>query len=445
MAPIDDPDLNHSERRRALILGVVNGVLWSIGNGLTTGPAIYYQAQDLGSRGFELSLLLATPMLAGLFRLFSPEVIHWAGNSKRACVRSSIVSYLLLIGLPLVGVMAARFSPRVTLATMISLICAHQLLEFIASVALWTWLADLVPLKYRGRYFAVRQMFQLAVLIPTILLAGQYLDSSRALYGKTQPELLFRAYSVASGIGVLSLLASIVPLALMPATAALPPRRESWLRSMSAPFRDRRFARLLVFRTWFSFANGISQTAQNIYPKGVLGLGVRDLAIMRTVTQVGQMAASPLVGYVSDRVGNRPVIMVCQVFTTAAMLFFVFATREHPWILLGAWILFIAYVGHNICLPNLMLKLAPPDKSPYVAAHEALAGIFHAIATVLGGLLFDWLKASSAISGSPLSGIDYFAAMFWIGLVMRGFAIVLMGRVEEDAADGDANGNDELQ
>lgn len=92
-----------------------------------------------------------------------------------------------------------------------------------------------------------------------------------------------------------------------------------------------------------------------------------------------------------------------------------------------------------------MLKLAPPDKSPYVAAHEALAGIFHAIATVLGGLLFDWLKASSAISGSPLSGIDYFAAMFWIGLVMRGFAIVLMGRVEEDAADGDANGNDELQ
>ena len=40
---------------------------------------------------------------------------------------------------------------------------------------------------------------------------------------------------------------------------------------------------------------------------------------------------------------------------------------------MGAWLLFAAYVAHNICLPNLILKLAPDvEKSGYVAGYEAL-------------------------------------------------------------------------
>ena len=43
-------------RRRALELGHVNGTLWAIGNGLTTGPLVSYLAQDLHATGFALSL-----------------------------------------------------------------------------------------------------------------------------------------------------------------------------------------------------------------------------------------------------------------------------------------------------------------------------------------------------------------------------------------------------
>jgi hypothetical protein len=58
-----------------------------------------------------------------------------------------------------------------------------------------------------------------------------------------------------------------------------------------------------------------------------------------------------------------------------AMMFYLIASPTphwRAWLLLGAWALWSFYAGHNICLPNLALKLAPvPEKSPYVAAHEA--------------------------------------------------------------------------
>ncbi len=432
-----DTRLAPGERRRALRWGLANAVLWSIGNALTTGPLVYFLAQELGARGRQLSLLLATPMLAGLLRLFAPHFIRRAGSSKRACLKFLLASYVLMLGLPLVGVLPITVPRSAVLTIMIALICVHQLLEFIGSVALWTWLGDLVPTSIRGRYFGQRQLWQMAVLIPTILASGYFVDSWRTAYQKTRPDLLLLGYSITNGIGALCLLASLWPLWRMPAVGSVPePSGLTW-RGMLAPFANLRYARLLTFRGWLSIANGITQAAQAIFPKAILHLGVGDLAVMHTSMRIGQMTTSPLVGRWGDRYGNRPVLIICQVLVSAAMLFYLFATPKHPWILLGAWLLFTGYVGHNVCLPNLMLKLAPDgNRSPYVAAHEALSSVAHAVATVLGGELFDWLKVRLAESSSTAGALgikwDHFAVLFLAGFLARSLAVPLMAWVKEE-------------
>jgi len=73
-------------RRRALWLGIISGVVWAVGTGLTTGELIRYFAIDLGATGFEFGLILALPALAGLLRLVAPAVIRWTGSSKAACL-----------------------------------------------------------------------------------------------------------------------------------------------------------------------------------------------------------------------------------------------------------------------------------------------------------------------------------------------------------------------
>src|SRR5690606_74944 len=148
--------------------------------------------------------------------------------------------------------------------------------------------------------------------------------------------------------------------------------------------------RVIVFRGWLSFANGISQTVQNvIFPRYVLGFGVGPMSAFRVTTQVGQFAASRTVGRLSDRFGNRPVIVAGQALVSLSLVFYLLATPDPRWLLAGAWLLFAAYVAHNISLPNLTLKLAPDAERPgYVAAGEAIGSLLHATSTVAGGVWF---------------------------------------------------------
>ena len=131
-------------------------------------------AIDLGATGRALSLLLATPSLAGLLRLFTPAMIAKAGSAKRACVFALALGYTVLLGLPSIGWLAPQMSRPWALAVLIIVVCTYQLLDFVGYVALWAWFGELVPLRVRGNYFGWRQTVQLVVSIPTALAAGLF-------------------------------------------------------------------------------------------------------------------------------------------------------------------------------------------------------------------------------------------------------------------------------
>ncbi len=192
---------------------------------------------------------------------------------------------------------------------------------------------------------------------------------------------------------------------------------------------------MLVFRSWFSLANGISQTVQNvIYPKDVLALGVAPMSAFKVVTQVGQLAISPTVGRWSDRFGNRPVLMAGQACVSASLLFYIAATGpDTRWLLAGAWVLYAAYAAHNICLPNLVLKLSGElDKPAYVASNEALGSLFHATATVAGGLAFDWLRQRGP--EGPAGTYRSCLMILVTAMVMRSIGVGLLAAIREPGA-----------
>jgi MFS family permease len=342
-------------------------------------------------------------------------------------------SYLLIIGLPLLtGFAVAKRLPVVIL--MISLLFAHQLFEYLGTVALWTWWGDLVPERVRGRYFARRQRIQLAVTIPTLLASGYFADAWRKA-AADDPQRLLTAYAVPTGIGAVLLLASVVPLLQMPATRSYPrPKVALTLRAITMPFGDRRFLGLLVFRGWFSLANGISQVVQNVFlPKDLLKIGVAPMNAMRVTTQLGQIAGARTAGRLSDRFGNRPVLVLGQLLVSLALVFFLVARPDSWWLLFGAWVLFAAYVAHNICLPNLALKLSPDLERPgYLAAAEAIASMLHAVSTIAGGLAFDYLRAAAPVSSPQFHRSCL--VLLGAGLMMRLLAVPLAAMIHEPGA-----------
>ncbi len=425
------PGLAKPARRRALWLAQLQGALWSAGNGLTTGTLIFYLAQELGAKGTSVSLLIAAPSLVGLLRLVTPALVGRLGGIKRTCLKSLSVSYLLLaVGLPAVTLASPALRTK-ALAVMIALICVHQLLEYIGNVALWSWLGALAPARIRGRYLGRRQMWQLMLLIPALLASGLFTDYWKRTYRDTQPERVLLGYVIPNSIGTGFLLASLLPLLLMPDVPHTTATRRGGAARGRWPIHDARFLRYLVYRCWFSFFNGITQAALNIYVF-VLEIGVLPMQMMQLGMRAGQLALSPTVGRVADKIGNRPVLELSQLIVALGPLFYFLASREHPWWIIGAWVVWIAYAGMNVCLPNLMLKLAPPhDNAGYISSCEALAGVMYGLSAIAGGVAFDYLRDTKFHLLLGATEIDHFGLLFLLGAAARSTGIFWLVRIDE--------------
>lgn len=442
--------------RRAIRLSYVAAIVWAIGNALSSGMLLIYLAQELGAQGTAVSFLQSAPALLGLLRLFTPIVITRFHGTKRTCLIWSAVAYALLFAVPTLVAFAQQDEHRrLSLGVLIGLLCVHQLIEQVATVALWTWLADLVPRRIRGRYFARRNMLQLVFIIPTLLLSGEYIDRATkadrelaaptlsASTAETTPRakpLAPRPYAATIVVGAVLLAASLVPLSAIP---AVEPKsraaawsghadRPSWRRLVASLF-DPASRRLLLYGCWFSFFNGLFLIAQNILPRGVLGLGLADMNRMQTAMRVGQIGVSAWAGPWSDRRGNRPVLVLCQLLVGAAPLFYFIASPNQPYWLYGAWLLWSAYAGINICLPNLTLRLAPPaERSAHLATYHALTSLCFVVGSLAGGYAFDhFVPRSIALAGGSLTKFQLF---FLLAFVLRSAGAAIVASVPEPGA-----------
>ena len=420
------------QRRRARRLAVWNGAVWAIGNGLASTTLVMYLAKELGAEqlGLGIGLILAAPHVVGVLRLGAPAMIDRLANRKRFCIAAFLLSAAMLSALPWICSPGRLPSADWSLAALIVLFCFYHLLQYLGTVALWSWLADAAPLRVRGRFLGWRQRWIEAGTAVAAIDAGLFVWG----LSKLRPDLPnWIPYGIAACLGAGFMVAALAPLALMPRCRSREPRPRT-TAGWTAPFRDARFLRLLLFGCWFSFFNGVTQSAQNYYAMQVLSISLFVSLALQTGMHLGQGTISPWLGRLADRLGNRPVMFVCQLLVAAGLLFFAAATPAHWQWLIGAWVLWIAYAGLNVCLPNLILKLAPPQaNASYVAAFYAVTGLCYAAYTILGGALVDRWKTWTF----PLGGnrwLLFFPCLFIFGWLMRSVGAMLLLWVIEPTA-----------
>lgn len=412
--------------RQARRLAYWNGALWAIGNGLASSTLVVYLAMELGAPGLGLGigLILATPRIAGLLRLLVPPLIGRLGDRKRFCLRMYLASALVLLALPAVAAPGGLPSAKASLAALVGCWCAYHLLEFFGLVAMLSWFADLAPLRIRGRFFGRRQRWMLVGQATAMLSAALFAYTWQQAHPQS-PRWI--AYAMTALLGVGFMLAALGPLAAMPAVrrsqAYVP---QVTLGQLVIPLADRRFLRLLGFGCWFSFFNGLTQSAQFTYPARALGLGLPEMLGLQTGMRLGQLAASPRLGRLADRWGNKPVMLVCLPLVASGLLFYAGASPAAPWWIAGAWVLWIAYAGINVAQPNLLLKLARPDmNTAYIATFQALTDLSAALSTLLGGWFFDHYHQASFFT------LDFYHLAFLLGALTRGMGFVVLLFVNE--------------
>lgn len=417
--------------RRAMRFANANAGLWAVGNGLVSTQLVIYLANDLGAAGLWVGLILAAPRFAGLMRLGVPALIAGLRRRKAVCIGAYIASAAVLSGVPLVAITLATGGPNVSTTTAFALLvtawCVYHLLEYVGTVALWSWLGDLTPRRIRGRLLGARERW---LLIGRIVgMAGSISVAwTWAQLVPNAPQWQPLALSAAAGAAMM--LAAVAPLAAMaPASGAPSALPHAPWRSLVSALADPPYRRLLLASCWIAVVSGVTQSAQEIYPRRVIGLAYGGRLALQGLLRAGQSAIAPWMGRMADHFGNRPVMIVSQLVAATGMLFFIAATPERWWLLAGAFIVWIFYAGLNVGLDNVKLKLAPADNNaPYLAVYHTVSDLASGAAILFGSTLFDRLSAGGA------DALWLYAQLFFWGWVGRTLSVVFLARLIEPGA-----------
>ncbi len=407
-----------------------NAFFWGLGNGLISTSLVVYivrslswNAMDSAKIGLAISWIIAAPRLIGLLRIFTPSLIDWTGSRKAICLTGYFLSPLILLLLPLFVPWTVQWS-RCHINTVLCLVgCIwgiYHLVEYFATVSLWSRIGDFVPGQIRVRFLAQRERAMIAGQFPGMLIAGLYAWYYKMiLHIPTSEQWVF--YLPPTFLGIIFLLSGVVPLIRID---EIPWKRAACLKTrffeILVPFRLPAFLPFLMFGVWIQIANGLTQSPQSLYQMNVLEVTMLTALLLQSWTRIGQMFSSGITAHFIDRYGNYPVIAVALLIVALGPLCYMLSTAVYwQWIILAAT-LWIGWIGVNIGINNLTLSLAPPSvRSSAIALYFTMTTLAFGLATMVGGSLFDLYSKQSFVIWGCRNAVSYYTLAFLAGWFLR--------------------------
>lgn len=418
-------------------LTLLNAVFWALGNGLVSTTLVTYLALELGARGVAIAWIAAAPRFAGVLRLAAPSILRAAADRgvgrKAVCLAAFAASVAVLPLAPAAVWDAPAVSDGRALTGRIVLLvsawCLYHLLEYVAVVALWSWIGDLYPPRLRSQLLGRRES---CLSVGRLVGVGVSILLAAAWAGLLPGAPRWAPLAASASVGAALMALSLVPLALTTAMASRPSAApQSPWRSLRRALAESGYRRLIVFNCWLSAANGLTGAAQGMYPFRVLGMQYEQLQSLRAAMWGGQAALAPVAGNWIARFGPRRVITTAQLLVACGPLCFLLAAPGSSWWIAVAFALWVAYAPINIGLDTLKLGLGDPkNNAPYLAVYHALGDLSNGLTMLAGGLLYDLLAAGDQ------RALRVYASLFLAGWLLRLLAVPLAARLAEPSRRG---------
>ncbi|MDO5580691.1 MAG: hypothetical protein Q4G69_06120 [Planctomycetia bacterium] len=412
-----------------------NAFLWGFGNGLVSTSLVIYIIRSLNPPagiGLAITWIIAAPRLIGILRILTPVLIDWVGSRRRVCLIGSILSPLILLTLPLfllLGFDWARLHSGFTMVLIGVIWGLYHLIEYFSTVSLWSWMGDYVPDRIRVRFLARRERSMIAGQFPGMLAAGLY-TWARLAFG-VLPEDRWQIYLLPAFCGIFSLIAAAFPLWNI---ADVPWKRISGLKErildLIAPLRSKSFRALILFGAWIQIANGLTQGPQSVFQMNVLGITMLTALALQSWTRIGQMLFAGSAGRLLARFDQKKIMGISLFLTAAGPLFYFIADRNSWYLVFASATLWIAWIGINIGMNNLILSLAPEgDRSSWIAVYFITATLAFGISVLIGGWILDHF--GKEILSVPRIGFscDYCRFSFLYGSLLRFLGIFFLWRI----------------
>jgi len=400
---------------------------------IITGAVLTQFAKQLGMSKIGFGVLAALPFAGCLFQLPLSYIIERYGHRKKLFIGLGMVHrtlWLAVAAIPWLLPVPARAHG------MIVVVAFSWAVGQMVGPAWVSWMADLVPERIRGRYFSRRSQVGQAVGLVTTLLIGFVLDRATA----RGPEALLKA--AAGGLAVAAVFGICDFLFFLPVAEPVrrtPDRNVSWRHLLLPPLADRNFRRFLVFTALLTFSIGYINQFVWLYVLDVVGMSNMGAnAMLVLIPLVTFLFMYPVWGRLIDRVGRKPVLIVCTFLFVQGAGAWVFISREH-W-LAGFTMVTIGtlmWPGIDLAYFNVLLGLSTAqegqqERGAHVAINSTVVAIAGIASGLFGGLLAQALESwRGSFLGQPLT---YHGVLFLIASGVRLLAALWLVKLEEPGA-----------
>lgn len=424
--------LSSYQIHRALRRNILAGTLGSVFGVGTTGTFLIGYALRLGASPFQIGLLSSLPLLCYPIQILASYVSERRRERKRTWILVTFAHRLIWIALVFTPFYLIRVSPSALVGVMLWVLFFSYLLASWGLPLWYSWMADLLPLKMRGRFWGKRQAIMNGVALTCSLLLARLLDvfpQDSSFEGLVGFSFLFVIAVVFGELDVL--LYKKIPEPTMEKET----ERVRLLELLKKPFQDLNFRRYLLFISVRNFSIYFMAPFVSVFLLTYLKMSYFEIYLLNSIHMGTFIFFSRLWGSIIDKVGNRPIKFICLVPLALHPLFYLLASPgAHMYVLVPLYFaLGIFSAGVTIASVNLLIGLSPiKGRSMFVAMVFSLVGLVASLAPLLSGKIIEWTEGVSFVLGGHRFINLHF--VFIMAVFLRFLSVYLFSKIKEQGA-----------
>ncbi|RKZ03515.1 hypothetical protein DRQ21_05665 [Candidatus Fermentibacteria bacterium] len=412
-----------SELRETFRISITEGVYSQVYTSIA-GPGSVFLTKllvVLGASSIQFSILAATGQLFLVLMPLGALVTRKLTLHRSATVKWAVAGRGLT---PLLGVIPLFLSDRLSLTAVLAVFAVSTALLSV-SANIWAgWMARMVPVRIRGRFFARRNAVLLSFGLSTAFLLGLLVDR----FNSDPVTLRF----VLAGLFLLAGVIGLVGLRILlkqpekPVTVTDTPV----LKLFTEPFRDRNFKKLCIFGGWWMLAVGIGAPFWQPFMIEFLNMGVTQILLYGMTSTLGSILTLKYWGRFIDRYGNIAAMKLAIGIGTVVPFVWLFVTADSLWMIYAESLLAGSMWGCvGIVTANLVLAVAPENKAQvYSGLFGAFSGAGLIITMLISGIFMPPALKIAGISLYPMQ------VLFLITAFARFSALIPLSQVKEPNA-----------